>query len=515
MKDETLLSSKKLTLFFGGIFLLSFLLHLGSSGMLGYHRDEFLYLALGQHPGLGHWSNPPFIGWISYLTQQLFDGSLRAIHIFPAIAGGLMSLLSCLIARELGGRRFAIVLTAVATFFHLAYLRAFSFLMPVPFDILFWTLFVYLIIRYLNTDNSNYLYALGAAIGLGMLNKYSVFFFALALILGTLLTPHRKLLFRKEPYLAMGLGFLIFLPNLYWQYCYGFPVIHHMAELSESQLQNVLAINFISDQFLMNAQNVLLVLPGLFFLLFSKTERRFRLPGWIAFLSILLFLVFKGKSYYTLGVFPPLIAAGAVFWEQKVHSKVLRIGFTTVIIAATFPLLPMSLPLYPSSHLEVYFRKYQLEGVLRWEDGRVHSLPQDYADMLGWQDIAKAADKAYELCDPQKPVIVYGENYGQAGAVEHLGKNQQMPAVNSFSDSYVLWHPEKVEEEVEQFIYINDELGADVEALFADIRVVDSVRNSRAREYGTKIYLCRQPRRSFTDFWNSRVEYVRKESGLK
>lgn len=508
---------KNQTFFLGSIFLISFLLHWGSSGMLGYHRDELLYLALGQHPGLGHWSNPPFIGWISYLSQQLFGGSLRAIHVFPAIAGGLMSLFSCLIARELGGQRFAISLTAVATFFHLAYLRAFSFLMPVPFDILFWTFFVYLIIRYLNTNNRNYLLGLGAAIGLGMLNKYSVLFFALALLLGTLLTPHRKLLLRREPYLAMGLGLLVFLPNLLWQYSYGFPVIQHMTELSENQLQNVSAIHFISDQFLMNGQNILLVLPGFFFLLFSKHQHRFRLVGWIALWVILLFLIFKGKSYYTLGVFPPLIAAGAVFWEEKMNFLFLRVVFIALIIGLTFPLLPMSLPIYAPVHLEAYFRKYKLAGVLRWEDGQVHSLPQDYADMLGWKDIANGVEKAYQRCDPHKRVMIYGENYGQAGAVAHLRKNQQMPDVKSFSDSFVLWHTDKLDASiaVEEFIYINDEMGEDVAALFADISVVDSVRDRRAREYGTKIYLCREPRHSFLDFWNSRVAEVQEAAGLK
>jgi len=482
--------------------------------MLGYHRDEFLYLALGEHPGFGHWSNPPLMGWLSWISQNVFGESLRAIHVFPAIAGALLSVFSCLIAKEWGGQRFAIVLTFLATLFHLAFLRAFSFLMPVPIDILFWTFYIYLLVRFIHTQNKNYLLLLGAGIGMGMLNKYSIAFFVLAMLLGALLTPHRKLLFTKTPYQAMALGLLVFLPNLIWQITYGFPVVHHMQELSESQLQNVRSLDFIVDQFVVNWQNIFLLVPGLFFLLGNKKETRFRWCGWIAILTIFLFLIFKGKSYYTLGVFPPLIAAGAVFWEEKIKAFWSRMIFTTVLIALLLPIIPMALPIFSAHDLQKYFAKFPLETALRWEDGALHELPQDYADMLGWQELADGVGKAYQLCDQQKTVLIYAENYGQAGAIDHLGQRYKLPPVHSFADSYRLWNAENISKEIDQFIYVNDELGEDVASLFASVTIVDSVKDIRAREFGTKVYLCQKPVTSFSDFWNSRLEEVRVASGL-
>ncbi len=505
---------KKESLFWGSLFLISFLLHWWSSGMLGFHRDEFLYLALGAHPGIGHWSNPPLLGWLSWFSQNVFGESLRAIHVFPAVAGALMSLFSCLIAKELGGQRFAIGLTFLATLFHLAFLRAFSFLMPVPFDILFWTFYIYLLIRFLNTENKNYLLYLGVAIGLGMLNKYSVAFFVLAMILGVLLTPQRKLIFTKTPYQAMALGLLVFLPNLLWQFYYGFPVIHHMQELSENQLQNVQPLDFIADQFVVNWQNVFLFVPGLFFLLGDKKNTRFRWSAWIAVLTVFLFLMFKGKSYYTLGIFPPLIAAGAVFWEEKIKIFWLRMLFAAALVGLILPIIPMAIPIFSADGLQKYFAQFPLETALRWEDGASHALPQDYADMLGWQELADGVGKAYELCDLEKPVIIYAENYGQAGAIDHLGKKYGLPPVNSFADSYRLWNGENLSTEVDQFIYVNDNLGEDIENLFARVILVDRVKNPRARELGTRVYLCREPTASFKDFWNSRLEEVRAASGL-
>ena len=86
-----------------------------------------------------------------------------------------------------------------------------------------------------------------------------------------------------------------------------------------------------------------------------------------------------------------------------------------------------------------------------------------------------------------------------------------MPEPVSFSDTYEYWIPKKFDPDITSFIYINDELGSDVEALFEDIRIVGSIDDPLARQYGVTIYLCQKPRRSFNEFWSEVVERVLSE----
>jgi hypothetical protein len=174
-------------------------------------------------------------------------------------------------------------------------------------------------------------------------------------------------------------------------------------------------------------------------------------------------------------------------------------------------LLPTGIPLFTTDKLVSYFqwlsKDVGVEGPLRWESGNLYALPQDYADMLGWGELAAAARKAVAEAGSEKWVI-YAENYGEAGAVEHLTPLRH-PGVISFNDSWRLWAPDTLPAGANTFIYINDKPGADVENLFADIRKIGEITNPLAREYGTGVYLCRQPRTDFPQFWVKRMAEVR------
>ena len=146
--------------------------------------------------------------------------------------------------------------------------------------------------------------------------------------------------------------------------------------------------------------------------------------------------------------------------------------------------------------------------VLRWETGRIHSLPQDYADMLGWDELAAITAKAYEQVQDKQSTMIYAENYGEAGAVMVLGKKYNLPDAVCFSESFFYWFPRNPEHEITNLIYINDNLGDDVHKLFADCREIGQIKNPLARESGTGVWLCTRPRYSFNEFWRQRVPYV-------
>lgn len=490
------------------------LIHLVTIATFGFHRDEFLYLALGRHPDWGYWSNPPFVGAVTWCSQHLLGDSLWATRLPSVLAGGAIMWLTLRMVSELGGGARAQIVCGLVMLVSPAWLRTHSMLQPVPFDILFWTLLSFGLLRWVNTRETRRWWFVGLIAGIGFLNKYTLVFWAAALLIALLLTPERKVLATRPFWQAAGIALVVILPNLLWQWRYGFPVFHHMEQLAQNQLRNVEPIHFLLDQLLMHGPGFVLWLAGLVFLLFSKNMRPYRLFGWFYVALLGIFLVLSGKSYYTLGAYPVLLAAGAVFWDKILQKNWQIMALTCTVVASALPLVPVGIPMYSGDKAVAYFRwlTYDagIDGAVRWEDGELHALPQDFADMLGWDEVGRLVDTAIVRAGNQ-PYMVYGDNYGEAGAAEHLSKKlPEAASVVSFSDSYLLWAPDTLAPGVQTLIYINNEdPGEDVVALFADIQLIGKVENPLARERGTGVWLCRNPRSDVAAFWAARVKEVK------
>jgi len=228
--------------------LINVAVHLIFYNQLEYHRDELLYFTLGKHPDFGYASVPPFIGWLSFLMEQFIGFSLFAVKLLPAILGGVFTFLVALIAKELGGRSYAQVLAAICFVFAPIFMRAWTLFQPVPFDIFFWSLSYYWVIKYINTEQKKWLYWLGLTIGFALLNKYLYALLLISIILALPFTKHRVLFKSRAFYISAGIALLIFLPNFIWQWSHNFPVFNHLSELNETQLQLVNRLTFITDQ---------------------------------------------------------------------------------------------------------------------------------------------------------------------------------------------------------------------------------------------------------------------------
>lgn len=217
-----------------------------------------------------------------------------------------------------------------------------------------------------------------------------------------------------------------------------------------------------------------------------------------------------GKSYYTQGIFPFLIAAGAVSWENLLRKTWLRIMLPLAIIILTIPMIPIGIPVYKTEKLVGYFTglgtDYGMDFVCRFEDNSIHSLPQDYADMLGWEELTGIADKAWRMVPDKKSAFIYCENYGQAGAITVIGKKYGLPEAVCFSESFRYWIPKKFDPDIKSSVYINDEMGEDVRLLFRKITKIGSISNRDAREFGTTVWLCEDPAGSFNEFWTKRIK---------
>ncbi len=204
-----------------------------------------------------------------------------------------------------------------------------------------------------------------------------------------------------------------------------------------------------------------------------------------------------------------LLAAGAVFWEMVLVRNFGKIIIPALMALCIAPLLPLGLPIYKVAGLVAYFdnldKNYGIDVGRRFEDGTIHPLPQDYADMLGWEELTRIVQRAYQQTGDKKNVLIYGENYGQAGAVAIIGKKYNLPEPMCFSESFLYWAPDLLGHEIRELIYVNDEMGEDVQRGFSDIKEIGRIQNVNAREYGTRVYLCRQPRGDVRAFLKARI----------
>jgi hypothetical protein len=495
--------------------LASMLIHFLAYKPLGFHRDEFLYLAIGRHLDTGYWSNPPLIGLISALSQLLPGDSLFVTRFFPALAGAFLVILTGLISAELGGKRFAQIFSCLGLISCILFLRGYSMLQPVPFDIFFWTLSLYFLLKYFNTKNWVLIILLGITFGLGILNKYNVVFLASGIIIAVLLTKHRDLFRKSYTWIALLIAFLLFIPNLLWQIQHHFPVVEHMNELTRNQLVHVNRLNIITDQFFMYFGSSILWFPGLLWLLFSVKAKEYRVFGYTYLVVLAIYILLHGKSYYTAGLYPFILAAGGVFWENLIKRNYSRIIIVTVVLLLNLPLIPNGIPIFKTEGLVEYYKTMSIKTgntvATRWEEGRIHALPQDYADMLGWDELYKLVEKACDTVKNRSSIMIYAENYGEAGSIDHYLRPLGYEQAVSFNDNYLLWAPDSISEAKSIFIYVNDELGHDVSLLFAQIDSIGCIKNIYAREQGTTVYMCRNPRTSFPKFWSWRVKQVKAE----
>jgi hypothetical protein len=494
--------------------LMKLLLHFLTNTNYELHRDAFLYLSLADHPDWGYFSVPPAIAALANITQFLFGDSVFSIRLFPALMGAASVVFIGLIVKELGGKTWAILLACSAFILSPAFLRSNTLFQPVSFDQFFWLLTGYFMVKLLKHNDPKYWIHLGVTWGAAFLTKYAIVFMAFAALLALLCTPQRSLFRSKYFLIGMLAGFLIILPNLLWQYQHNWPVIHHLAELQRTQLVNVNIADFILLQFLMNLHAVFIWLFGLIFLIFFRQGKPFRVLGFTFLIMLLTLIILRGKHYYTLGMYSVLFAAGGVAMELYFtgRRRFLKPVILTVMVLIAAPVIPYSLPVLPHDKMAVYAeqsKSFGLEGALRWEDGRIHTLPQDYADMTGWAEIAQIVINTYNglSAEEKSRCAIYCENYGQAGAVKYHGKKYGLPEPVSFSDNYLLWAPDSVKADI--LIYVNDELGEDISEYFAEIKLAGQLTNEYAREYGLQVYLCQQPRGDFSAYYQAKVTRVK------
>lgn len=475
------------------------------------HRDEFLYLNQANHFAFGYISVPPFTAAIAKIVY-LLGGSLFWVRFFPALFGALTVVFVWLTVEETGGSLFSRILASAALIFS-GLARINLLFQPNSWDILTWTVVFYLLIKFIQTDKSKWLYILSIVIAVGFYNKYNMIFIIAGLIIGLLLTYQRKILTKSSFWKALLLCLLILAPNIIWQIVNHFPVFQHMKVLKANQLDNNTPMDFLINQLLFFLGSLPLTVAALFAFFVYKPFKPFRFIGITFAVVLALFAVMKAKGYYAVGIYPVIIAFGSVYID-KISTKIWRPIILPLLIGINLGIFIFTLkvvfPIYSPVEIREHAQAFEKFGMLRWEDGKNHNLPQDFADMLGWREMADKSVAAYKMlpADELGNTLIICNNYGQAGSLNYYNKGK-MPEAYAFNTDYIYWLPYL--SKIENVLVVGRKPGDEIIRLFKDCKLMGVVENNYARENNTGIYLLTGADPAFTGRFYTIVEERKKK----
>jgi hypothetical protein len=426
----------------------SVLVQLLTNWRYGYFRDEFYYLAASDHLAFGYVDFAPLIAWLTHASRIVFGDSLHAIRLLPALAFGAEVLLTGFITRELGGRRWAVLLACVSVLMAPVIIGNATRLSMNPLEPLFWMGCIYFLLLAVNRQQPRLLLWSGVLLGFGLENKHSTVFFLGALAIGLLATSERRLLTSKWFWAALAAAFVIALPNIVWQYAHHFPTLQDLRNVKAAHKNIELPpLPFVRQQILMlGPVSALVWIAGLGFLLLHREGKRYRALGvtYLAFLAVMMAL--KAKDYYLAPIYPMLYAAGSVFWEQltkpRPRLRWLRVALPAGVAALGVVAAPLVLPILPPEKIVPYMEALRIQ-VPRTETSMRGLLPQHFADEFGWPEMVATVASVYNALPPQEraKTAILGGNYGGAGAIDFLGPRSGLPKSISAHQNYYYWGP--------------------------------------------------------------------------
>ena len=482
-----------LIVLFGAVALL---VHLLTNGRYGYFRDELYYLACARHLAFGYVDQPPLSILLLRLSEALFGDSLFAIRVLPALAGAATVALTGLIARELGGRGWAIALACAGSLCALFNLAVGSFFSMNAFEPLFWMGIVYLLVRIINGGALTLWLWFGTLLGLGIENKHSTLFFAAGVFIALLLTSERRHFAQKWIWLGGLLTFAIALPNIVWEARHHWATYELLNNIAHSNKNVVLSpVEFIAQQAnFMNPVTLPLWLGGLVWLFGSRAGRRYCTIGIIYLVTLAEFIILHGKSYYLAPAYPMLFAAGGVAIERvfAVRFTWLKPALFAIILVAGALFAPVIVPILLPDKLVGYMRAIHFEPP-RTETSHTAALPQIFADQFGWEEMVGSVAHVYHhlRSEDQKRAAIFCQNYGEAGAIDFFGPTLGLPPAISGHQNYFLWGPRDWNGEVILVLDTDDE---DERKLFSSVEDLGQVVSSpwaMPFEQRNHIYLCR------------------------
>lgn len=418
------------------------LIHLVANPHYGFFRDELYFIICGFHPQFGYVDQPP-LAPLTAAATQLLGHSLFLLRAIPALLAGAGAYVTCELVLEFGGGTFAQVLASLVYFFAPVLIAFGTKVSPDEIGLWLWPLLALLVLRMTRGSNPRWWLGVGVIAGICLESKYSVLFFLVALIVGLLVTPQRRALLSRWALGGAIIAGAIALPNFLWQWHYGLPMLQLLEAGQQGKNLTVGPLMYLLQEVLITNLFLAPVWVVGFFWLLAKPQ--FRFLGYTYAALIVLMIVLHGKHYYPADIYPMVIAAGAVpieAWTRRIlTARVLVIAYATI---AGLLFTPLELPVLPLNSLlayqsDVLARLFPaLRGAIETEHGRHATLPDDFADMMGWPQMAALVKHEYDALPAaqRSQAVVYAGNYGEAAAINFFAPS--VPVISGHNQ-YWLW----------------------------------------------------------------------------
>lgn len=472
------------------------LLHLLTNMRYGLHRDELQVLSDALHLDWGYITYPPLTPFLEHIAHSLFGLSLVGLRLFSALAQSAIIIAAALMVRSLGGSRLAELIAALAVALAPIALFEGTEFQYSSYEQFAWVLVTYGVVRLLTTDDARWWLWIGAFAGLGLLAKYTVVLFIVALLAAFLLSPARRLMFNRWFLFGCGVTVLLILPNLLWELHHHFISFRFLQHIHARDLRigRGSARQFWLGQTLICANPFALPLwiAGTIVALRSP---RLRPLGWSFVLTIFLLAVSRGRGYYQAAAFPAIISVGAVAatrWlatlRPLLRRAVLVVWFIGVIAFGAFA-VAILIPIATTGPLRAFALQHN----------------EDLREEIGWNELVQtvAAIRDTLPAEQQQHLGILASNYGEAGAIEVLGPQLRLPPPISWTNSaWLRGFPTPQPTTLIVLGLARD----DADALFTGCRLAghvsnrDNISNEESR-YHPDIFLCGPPRLPWPEFW--------------
>ncbi|HLG90227.1 MAG TPA: glycosyltransferase family 39 protein [Alphaproteobacteria bacterium] len=486
--------------------LLAVALHAWVNGRYGYFRDELYFIVCGRHADWGYVDQPPLVPWLAAAADYLAPGSLRALRAIPALMSAATIAATVFLVRRFEGRAFAqwtaglcVLLAPV----DLALGTLFTTDAFLPFA---WTVCAVLIARILRTGDQRAWLWIGVVAGLALWSKYLILLNFAALAIVVPITPLRRGLATSRPYLGALIAIVIISPNLVWQWRHGWPFLELAHNGSVYKNVALGPIAYLGRQIVLLSPLAAPVwIAGLAALAISRRWRRYRVFAlqYVALVAIAVLL--HGKDYYVESIYPPLFAVGATALEGWLTTSALRTALAVGIVASGALAAPMAIPLLPIDIFIAYERTIGFKPAFG-EKAALGVLPQTFADMFGWRDMAAKVSAAYWALPPEDraKAAFYAANYGEAAAVDMFG--DRLPPAISGHNNYFLWGPHGIDGSV--LIGLARDLGQ-ARRYCNEVDPVDRIESPYAMPYETGLFVivCRGWKGSLINDWATLKNY--------
>jgi len=489
------------------IAIAKFLFHVYFNNRYGYFRDEFDYIACARHLAWGYVDQPPLLPFLTRISLAVLGQSLRAVRFIPALASSLLVVQTAYMAREFGGKRFALGLSALTIFVAPISLSDGSLLTTNCLEPNLWMGCAYFVILAIKRNQPRYWLWVGVIAGVGLEEKYSIGLFIFGIVVGLLLTEQRRVFLNKWIWLGGLASFIIFLPNLLWNIHYHWPFLELMHNIRAEGRDVVLPAGpfFFQQALLVGLLSAPIWIAGLIALFAWQRLKPYRVLGWSYVACYAVFFMLHGKNYYLAPIYPMLLAAGAVTIEMgmnRPHWSWLKPAIVVVLLGLGGYLIPVFVPVLSPEAFFAYMKTLPFKLPVMEHAHERAALPQWYADQFGWKEIVAETAVAWDELTPdeRRDCGIFAQDYGQAGAVDFFGPHYGLPASLSGHQTWFLWGPRGYSGKC---MIVLDDNRQTLEKLWNNVQYVGtSADNPFALEKKIDVFICRGSKfGTLADLW--------------